>query len=91
MATLNISLPEQLRLWINEQVSAGRYSSASDYLRDLIRTDQRQQQEHWLWLQDHLRPLLKTPEDQFIHSTADDLKARMRRQLQDGKKHETDL
>lgn len=37
MATLNVSLPDQLRVWITEQVAEERYASASDYLRDLIR------------------------------------------------------
>ncbi len=37
MATLNISLPDEMRQWINRQVSSGRYANASDYIRDLIR------------------------------------------------------
>lgn len=37
MSTLNISLPTQLKTWVIQQVDIGRYSSASDYLRDLIR------------------------------------------------------
>lgn len=41
MTTLNISLPDNLREWIAERVKKGDYSSASDYLRDLIRGDQR--------------------------------------------------
>lgn len=39
MATLNISLPKEMRQWINSQVSSGRYANASDYIRDLIRND----------------------------------------------------
>ncbi len=39
MATLNISLPNQLREFIDIRVSSGEYQSASDYLRDLIRHD----------------------------------------------------
>ncbi len=39
MATLNISLPDQLREFINSRVGSGEYQSASDYLRDLIRHD----------------------------------------------------
>ena len=37
MATLNISLPDEMRTWIDSQVSSGRYANASDYIRDLIR------------------------------------------------------
>lgn len=42
MATLNVSLPDTMREWINAQVEAGEYANASDYIRDLIRHDQRQ-------------------------------------------------
>ena len=41
MATLNVSMPEAMRSWIDAQISAGQYANASDYIRDLIRHDQR--------------------------------------------------
>ena len=37
MATLNISMPDQMREWIDAQIEAGEYANASDYIRDLIR------------------------------------------------------
>ena len=37
MATLNISIPDEMRHWIDSQVHSGRYANASDYIRDLIR------------------------------------------------------
>jgi len=42
MATLNISMPKTMREWIDSQIEAGEYANASDYIRDLIRHDQRQ-------------------------------------------------
>ncbi|WP_321413711.1 type II toxin-antitoxin system ParD family antitoxin [uncultured Desulfobacter sp.] len=39
MATLNISMPDELRAFIESRVRTGEYQSASDYLRDLIRHD----------------------------------------------------
>ena len=47
MATLNISLPDKLREYINLRVGSGEFQSASDYLRDLIRHD-KEQLEHLL-------------------------------------------
>jgi antitoxin ParD1/3/4 len=41
MTTLNISMPDQMRAFIERQVSGGRYSTASDYIRDLVREDQK--------------------------------------------------
>ncbi|MGY2047574.1 type II toxin-antitoxin system ParD family antitoxin [Methylobacterium sp. JK268] len=40
MATMNVSLPDQMKDWVEAQARTGRYSNASDYVRDLIRRDQ---------------------------------------------------
>ena len=40
MATLNVSLPDEMRTWIDEQVKTGKYANASDYIRDLVRRNQ---------------------------------------------------
>ena len=40
MATMNISLPDQMKQWVEKQVATGRYANASDYVRDLLRKDQ---------------------------------------------------
>lgn len=44
MATMNISLPDQMKSWVEDQSRDGRYSNASDYMRDLIRRDQERRQ-----------------------------------------------
>lgn len=40
MQTMNISLPEPLKQFVEDQVSSGGYSSASEYVRELVRADQ---------------------------------------------------
>ncbi|HBA44249.1 MAG TPA: type II toxin-antitoxin system ParD family antitoxin [Alphaproteobacteria bacterium] len=40
MATMNVSLPDPMKHWVEAQARTGRYSNASDYVRDLIRRDQ---------------------------------------------------
>lgn len=40
MATMNISLPDQMKAWAEAQAETGKYSNTSDYVRDLIRRDQ---------------------------------------------------
>ncbi len=42
MATMNISLPEEMKAFIEAQMSREGYASASEYFRTLIREDQRQ-------------------------------------------------
>jgi antitoxin ParD1/3/4 len=49
MPTMNISLPESLRAFVDEQIAQRRYGTTSEYVRDLIRRDQDRQ---------HLRDLL---------------------------------
>jgi antitoxin ParD1/3/4 len=39
MPTMNISLPEQLKEHVEAQVSSGQYTSASEYMRELVRLD----------------------------------------------------
>lgn len=40
MATMNISLPDQMKAWVEDQARSGRYANASDVVRDLIRQEQ---------------------------------------------------
>jgi antitoxin ParD1/3/4 len=40
MATMNISLPDQMKEWVERRAATGRYSNSSDVLRDLIREAQ---------------------------------------------------
>ncbi|MFN7025758.1 MAG: type II toxin-antitoxin system ParD family antitoxin [Pseudorhizobium sp.] len=40
MATMNVSLPDPMKDWVEAQAKTGRYSNVSDYVRDLIRRDQ---------------------------------------------------
>lgn len=40
MATMNVSLPDAMKSWVEGRAQTGRYSNASDYVRDLIRRDQ---------------------------------------------------
>jgi antitoxin ParD1/3/4 len=42
METMNIAIPEALKEFVQQRVSNGGYSSASEYIRELIRLDQRQ-------------------------------------------------
>jgi antitoxin ParD1/3/4 len=43
MATMNVSLPDAMKDWVDAQTSGERYANASDYVRALIRRDQERQ------------------------------------------------
>jgi antitoxin ParD1/3/4 len=51
MSTMNISLPETLKAFVDDQVTEGGYSTSSEYVRELIRRDQDRQQLKGLLLQ----------------------------------------
>ncbi|MDE3011040.1 MAG: type II toxin-antitoxin system ParD family antitoxin [Pseudomonadota bacterium] len=44
MTTMNISLPDSLRAFVDEQVERRGFGTSSEYVRELIRTDQERQQ-----------------------------------------------
>ena len=45
---MNISLPEPMKDYVDRQLASGRYSSVSEYVRDLIRQDERRKAEERL-------------------------------------------
>jgi len=42
MDTMNIALPQNMKQFVQQQVARGGYSSVSEYVRDLIRCDQKE-------------------------------------------------
>src|ERR1700684_1156413 len=48
MQSMNISMPEPLKQFVDGQIAAGRYSSASEYIRELIREDEKRKAEERL-------------------------------------------
>lgn len=44
MGTMNISLPDPMKSWVEDQARSGRYANSSDYVRDLIRRDRLRQE-----------------------------------------------
>ena len=57
MATMNVSLPDEMKRWVEAQSDAGRYANASDYVRDLIRRDRERREKiaHMQMLVDEAR------------------------------------
>jgi len=48
MQTMNISLPDPMKHFVEQQVSTGAYSSASEYVRELVRADQKRKAKEQL-------------------------------------------
>jgi antitoxin ParD1/3/4 len=45
MATMNISVPDQMKDWVEGQIASGQFSNVSDFMRDLIRKAQHHEAE----------------------------------------------
>jgi antitoxin ParD1/3/4 len=58
MSTMNISLPESLKTYVDDQVSTGGFGTASEYLRTLIREDQERKQLRGLILDGARSPVV---------------------------------
>jgi len=63
MSTMNISLPEALRSFVDTQVSDGDYTSSSEYVRDLLRKEQDRVRLRELILEGGASPLNEKPLD----------------------------
>jgi antitoxin ParD1/3/4 len=84
MTTLNISLPDAMKDYVEQQVKSGMYSSSSDYIRALIREDLRSNTEQKLdalLLEglDSGEPI--TIDDQYWDKKRADLTSRLQKQL----------
>ena len=77
MATMNVSLPDAMKDWVEGRAETGRYSNASDYVRDLIRRDQERAEKIAA-----MQRLIDEAEESGVSSSSmDDILAAARRRL----------
>lgn len=75
MSTMNISLPDDLKSFVDEQVAGRGYTSTSEYLRALIRLDQDKEKLRALLLEGLQSPLSGVVADEAYFA---DLRAKVR-------------
>lgn len=84
MQTMNISLPDPLKEFVDHQIAEGRYSSVSEYIRELIRDDEKRKVE------DRLEALLieglEGEESELTRKDFDDIRKEALAQLKRRKK-----
>lgn len=68
MSTMNISLPDALKSFVDEQVSKRGFSTSSEYVRELIRKDQDLQHLRGLLLAGAESPLTEPVDDDYFES-----------------------
>lgn len=74
---MNISLPDSMRHFVEETLTDDGYGSASEYVRDLIRADQKRRNEKRL--ETLLLERLRSGDDESF--TMDNVRAEMRRRI----------
>ncbi|UOG92438.1 MAG: type II toxin-antitoxin system ParD family antitoxin [Candidatus Thiothrix sulfatifontis] len=77
MTTLNISLPEDMKTWINQRIVSGDYSNASEYIQNLISRDYLQQR------------LAEPPPDEFANMSEAEVIQMVREEIQAYRKGKT--
>jgi len=75
---MNVSLPDALKSFVDEQVTSGGYSTSSEYVRELIRKDQDRQRLRAMLLAGAASPPGQPADDDYF----DTLRARVRRDAQ---------
>ncbi|MCC7309438.1 MAG: type II toxin-antitoxin system ParD family antitoxin [Acidobacteria bacterium] len=60
MSTMNISLPEELRSFVDSQVTDGDYVSSSEYMRELLRKEKDRVRLRELLLEGAASPVSET-------------------------------
>ena len=71
---MNISLPEALKSYVDQQVSARGYGSSSEFLRELIRNDQDRQQLRALLLEGANSPPAGVADAEYFNRLRDRLR-----------------
>lgn len=74
MTTMNISLPDGLKAFVDQQVSRRGYGTSSEYVRELIRKDQDRVKLHGLLM----AGASSAPSDPVDQGYFDDLRQRVR-------------
>ncbi len=77
MSTMNISLPEALKAFVDEQVAQRGYGTSSEYVRELIRKEQDRSQLRSLFLQAAASPVVAEMGPDYFAK----LRARTRKQV----------
>jgi antitoxin ParD1/3/4 len=75
MGTMNISLPDPLKTFVDEQVQQRGYGTSSEYVRDLIRKDQERMRLRSLLLEGAASPPIGAADQPYF----DGLRKRVRR------------
>ena len=73
---MNISLPEALKSFVDDQVTSRGYSTSSEYVRELIRKDRDRQRLRGLLLEGAMSPRADTADADYFDRLRDRVRVR---------------
>lgn len=76
MGTMNISLPDQLRAFVDEQVAAKGFGTSSEYMRELIRRDRDRQALHNLVVEGAASPQASPADEAYFDALRESARGR---------------
>lgn len=76
MSTMNISLPDTLKGFVDDQVSQRGFGSSSEYVRELIRKDQDRAQLRNLLLEGAESPVVSEADPNYFDGLRDRIRQR---------------
>jgi len=71
MTTMNISLPESLKSFVDQQVEQRDFGTSSEYVRELIRRDQDRQRLRGLLLEGAASPVAEVADETYFKALRD--------------------
>ena len=77
MSTMNISLPDSMKSFVDEQVSLRGYGTSSEYLRELIRHDQDRQHLRGLLLAGAAAPVVQEATPEYFNALRQQVRAKV--------------
>jgi antitoxin ParD1/3/4 len=83
--SMNVSLPKSLRSFVDERVSSSSYTSASEYVRELIRKDRERQAAHDRLEELLLEGLASGPASEWTEDDWASIRERVARRLEEKK------
>ena len=86
MVTMNISLPESMRDFIEAQITKGGYGTVSEYMRALVREAQKREEQEKLELEAKLLIALKQEAKEMTDEDWKEIRRQVRRRYGKTKK-----
>ena len=82
MATMNVSITDEMKKWVDEAVASGRFANASEYVRHLLRLEQERAENHGYTLAELRHEIQKGIDSGISERTPEQIFAEVRKRYE---------